>query len=493
MGRPNRYFLQWWASSLASKNFGDSQLWTRIQQYLQDGKLLKGRPSFFKLPRAALYCLRRTFFKAPVRLLRLAAQRSRLLKAEYIFVTHLDKRSFDASGRYQDLFWQPLLEYMDTHKMRYAIIGLTTGDTRLVWKKLLSCNASGQLVLPLEVFMNPIDMVAACCRCMTGQLEIPDEVSFCNRDIAKILLQQYEEERYNGYLMRNMLNYDAFLRIFQKTRARRFFWPWENHSWEKMLMLAKEASKSDIRLIGYQHATVPPWLVNHFPGPGEPDYAPFPDRIITTGRESRDILEHFGHFPKDCLKPGCALRYCHLFEKTTEQKTLTDHLSVIGLALTFDAVASMSLLEMALDAFADARQTVKIRCHPLLSPEQLISGMNKPLAAHFSFSKEPRIQDFLNSVDCLVYTKTGVAFEAAYCGVPLIRMGGETADADDSLFNHDALKWTAEDADQLRTCVLEIASLDAETMQTRWQATKTYIENYLQPVTEEGLRVFLEA
>lgn len=94
--------------------------------------------------------------------------------------------------------------------------------------------------------------------------------------------------------------------LFSASRFEACVYPWENQPQERMLLLA--AKRAGLRTVACQHTTVPEMMLHFFPGRGETDRAPLPDRLLACGPYPLEKLRSEG-FPSERLLLGGSRRY----------------------------------------------------------------------------------------------------------------------------------------------------------------------------------------
>ena len=75
-----------------------------------------------------------------------------------------------------------------------------------------------------------------------------------------------------------------------------------------MHSLLREYSSST-KIIGYQHAVISRASANMYISKEEMPFIPMPDKIVTTGTLLQEYIERYGSYPRDRIKPSCALRH----------------------------------------------------------------------------------------------------------------------------------------------------------------------------------------
>lgn len=244
------------------------------------------------------------------------------------------------------------------------------------------------------------------------------------------------------------LSFLSFRRLAQRHAARleSLIYPFENQPWEKMLCLAFKQEAPGVRIIGYQHASVPALLLSYALGKGESSFTPLPDVIVTNGHVTLNQLQHDG-FPAERLVNGGALRFEYLFrtrfkKEQSNKKTTSPYCILVAFPII--RPPAVCLLQDLLALFATPALgtdglSVKfvLKCHPDL-PWKMLGANRSKLPPWFTVSEEP-LHELLARADLFLYAPpTGTWREACQAGLPVLKYCGEFLDLDFSEI--DALK-----------------------------------------------------
>lgn len=222
-------------------------------------------------------------------------------------------------------------------------------------------------------------------------------------------------------------------------RIKCIVYPFENQQWEKMLCLAFKRQTGGARLIGYQHASVPPLLLSYFLGKDECAFTPLPDYIIVNSDLNLDLLKR-GGFPPERVCNGGALRFEHLLGgggRREPRKRAPGEPSRVLVAMSTSPVHSASLLqdlvELFPSPFLDENSRCRIRfilkCHPDL-PMMVIARGRQRLPEWITDSGQP-LDELIRSCDLLLFASpTGSWRQASLAGLPVVKYRSEFLDID---------------------------------------------------------------
>jgi hypothetical protein len=208
-------------------------------------------------------------------------------------------------------------------------------------------------------------------------------------------------------------------------------YPFENQPWEKMLCVAAAESGRNVRLVAYQHSTIPSFLLNYFLGAGESSDMPLPQCIVADSVHTLEVLRKAGYGATKLVNGG-ALRYEYLHRarrdipRKEENKPRT---VLVALPYLYGLVQEMLLA--VFNAFTDLNTVeILIKFHPATAPERL--GIRLPAwPAHFKETRKG-VTEILSEVDLVVCWSSTMVLEMFLTGVPVIRYRSENTMGIDS-------------------------------------------------------------
>ena len=207
------------------------------------------------------------------------------------------------------------------------------------------------------------------------------------------------------------------------TSIDRIIYKYENQPWEKALCWEAKRSLPEATLVGYQHSRVPGMLLNFFLAPGEQQEAPLPDRVVTVGQYSAQLLSSDG-YDGDRLRVGGAL---HMQDSMAPQgnahklPSQPRHATVL-VACAVGLEEAAELVGLASELFQEDEEVdVIVKCHPITSIHGVCKYLGKPLPNHIQVSGEPITQLFA-SASVMVYTSSTVCVQALAHGLPMVHL-----------------------------------------------------------------------
>ncbi len=471
----------WWASDLAAR----ANELPHLLPFLESGKMPQPEGDRRTLLQHAAAQAHRLRLLAPAALRRRLHRCQAEGPCDLLLFTYLDKRGWDDHGKRRDPYWQPLLDYLDARKVRWAQVAITVADEHLVAARLA---AESGPIFPIEAFMTHGDLLRAVAGALAARFTLPDGLA---DEWPEYLLNRWHQEQVNGLLMRHLMYQRAFVRLLRQQSPRRLLWPWENHPWERLLCLAARRSEHPPRLVGAQHTTVLLNQLRFFPPAEERGIAPLPDCILTTGERSRDILADYGAFPEGCLRPGAAIRFQNL--RQLPAKPWSGSVQRLALPLTIDLSTNLPVLRMAIEAFAGTTYQVDVKAHPALPTAQQVASLGQPLPDNFTIRDGEAMGPFLARADLLLYSETTVCMEALALGIPVIYLDIGFGAAGDPLFQCPHLKWQADSASAIRDALHAIETREPAAIASSIEQGMAYISSYFRAVCDENLQPYLEA
>ncbi|MCX6164287.1 MAG: hypothetical protein NTU73_05410, partial [Ignavibacteriae bacterium] len=282
-------------------------------------------------------------------------------KKEYLVIrTWVDHRNYK-SGRFVDPYFNELPEYYKLKKQNVLIFAGVLSNYAATLKKFNE--DKDYLIVPVNFFLKSSDIL----RCLFAtffkrpRLRMP--IFFRGFDV-KVLI--YEELRHdvitNGFL-NALIQYYCCLRLTQSISINRFIYTFENYAWEKMSILGlRNDKKKNMKIIGFQHAFIAKNSFKYFLGEKESSFVPMPDKIITMGMKTFEILQRIGKYPVEKLSIGCALRQGYLTQYPVLPRRKNSDIFVPLTITVEDTIKVITFLFKA--RLGQIEQKIYLRFHP---------------------------------------------------------------------------------------------------------------------------------
>jgi surface carbohydrate biosynthesis protein (TIGR04326 family) len=415
----------------------------------------------------------------------------------HVVLVSLSYPSSFEGGRYRDAYFGPLVDYLEKSNVKALVAALVRGPFLPQLSKIKNLDREVP-VIPIEGFLTFFDLLRSLgyglWRFAAG-IKIKGNLQIEGVDVGILVRRSFTEACRSASPFMYFWFYRAGIRIGQATPVDRLIYPYENRSWEKMLVLGARRSCPHIRLVGYQHAAITASHLHFFFGPEEAAVTPLPDVVLTTGPFVRDWLEKEGGYPAGVLAEGCGLR--NIAPEMTNTKTPSARrperlLVALGHPQLEDYAKTLMILREAMQR--DSGWDVVIRPHPR-NPQSAAEAIRASVFAGTSLpplSTGP-LKEEMERAGVVVYSSSTVGLEAASLGIPTICLDPGKALDMDPMWGWNAFKWHVVDVKGFCEAIGQIRALPSEKLEEGRRQARAFGRSYLSPVTEVGLRQFLKA
>lgn len=403
-----------------------------------------------------------------------------------LLFTWIDGRSFRADGGYADPHLGPLAELLRERGLDVAHVARVLPGTPFAGAVDL-LKASGERFVFPDAYLELDDHRDCAHRAAAFAPELPEDARAAGVPLRTLALELVDRERSS---QAQALLLEPLLRRFAAAgvRPERIVHTCEGHPWELVLGAAARRHLPDALVIGYENLNMSRLALSMYPAACEAGLRPIPHRIVTNGPAFRDVLLEEGA-AADAVRAGCGLRHGRLWETPVHEGPAARPLRALA-ATEITPGPSAELVAKAAAAFAgDPAVELVVKCHPLVSRDAIVSALG-PLAGSVRFDERPTLE-LLQDADVLLYTYTGVAFEALALGVPPLFVRSEqTLDLDQLEFAAD-LRWQARTPEELRAVAAEIAALPAEALAAWRSQAREAAQRALAPLHAGCVEAFL--
>ena len=398
-------------------------------------------------------------------------------KFDVLFITYFDKRILK-----EDPYFGKLKKHLNSNGSSFKTIGLTVNDRTIVRSFIKKSNDDAFI----ESYMSIGSILKSFVKIFFLKINFFEEVD--DEKIRSVLINSFKNDYNNGHLFKMLCHYYAFKNLLNTCKVSKVIWPWENHRWERLLIMAHNDLNLNSKLVGYQHAALLLSWPQLFPNHLESAKIPLPDSLITTGKEAQNILLKHASFPNTCtLKTACALRYDYSRVENLQTIQLTRSL---GIGLSMDKHLNIKILERVFSQLKDSTFKVCIRCHPVLPREEMEKVIKFP--EYVTFEDAQDIGRFFGEISFLLYSSTSLCMDALYHGKYLVYMDLDGSDADDPLFESNHFKLVHRTGDNLQTQLESIIQKNTNDLVCEYQKASIYLKDYFAPVNEVNLQKFFD-
>ena len=411
-----------------------------------------------------------------------------------VSVSH--SRSFLESGGYHDVYFGSMLPEANESGMNPLMVGLAADRPMSQLKKFRQVD-TGFPIIPLESCLTLANFVFCLFKSLGlyfRPVRVLGDMEIQGTDVSCLITRAMRDSRHSGDLFLNLRVYYCAWWLARNLKLSRCVYPFENRSWEKMLLLGVgdgDTGTPRANFVGYQHAALTMSHTNFMLADGEAEFTPLPSTILTTGSVITSWLEMQGNFPDGILQSACALRQAQPVPTYRRDGGSGPTNVLVALATKLDEyVKTLSLLESAFSGISGFN--VRIRPHPEI-PLELALDVFPPATRNFFSKSEGTLSEDLEWADVVLYASSTVGLEAVACGKPVVYLDlGDFLDTD-PMSSWDGFKWTAAQPTELISALASIKSLTPSEFQQRQQLGYDYVGSYLTPVGADNIRLFWEA
>lgn len=408
-------------------------------------------------------------------------------KKYYAVKSFVYNSSFPETGTYKDAFFGSLPEYLGG-KRDVFVLAIILGHYRQCIKKVRECR--NITVVPLEFFSSLAGLGKQWWEINSFRVKFKGALPFRGYDIRDLV---------NGELVRTFYKiqplqfyHDSCMRkLLRSVSIETFLMTYENTPWEKMCMMAIRQQPCPAVILGYQHNVVPQAAVNLFPSRTDEDIIPGPDRVLTVGTVTKEMIEKYRTSSKVPVESACALRFEYLKNVSLSARPRGKSKRILlVLEGIFDVYQMVNyvLTQLKGNDFLE----VTIRTHPVLPLKcfrHKLKVDSKTLSS-VKFSSHTPLKNDIEWTDVVIYWGSTVALEALWAGKPVIHFDMGSVLSYDPLFECSHLKWVVSQGDSLILKIKEIDALNDEIFKSQQAKARDYLQRYFSPSSPEALEKF---
>jgi len=224
-------------------------------------------------------------------------------------------------------------------------------------------------------------------------------------------------ENSTSVFIKNIHNFYCWKKMFEIVKKGKIIYPFENQSWEKIMLVAKNISSSEIEAIGYQHSVIGMNHISFHTTDRELKFMPIPEKLITNSIHTEKLYKNYFNNKADVINGG-ALRYSTYSDIFVSKN---NGVKKIGIAFPLHKYLAYDLFEELDQYNNEYGYEILLRFHPDLI---LMNNINK------SYIKISRgtISEFFSSIDALIYCSSSVGLEAFVLGIDVYKYQGDYID-----------------------------------------------------------------
>ena len=404
----------------------------------------------------------------------------------YIVKTIIDKRNYK-SGVYVDSYFGKCINFLKKRVDKLLLFADIVQDYETNIVRL--ANEKDYSILPLEAYMEKKDIVKTIWDAFRNRNRFFNKIFFKELDVSWLIKSELEECFFSGKFLENLLYYTKTLKFLNSVNCECYLYTFENYAWEKMGLLAAKVDGKKVKTVGFQHAFISRNSFRYFPSRKESVIMPLPDKLISIGKVTKDILKKYGEFHLTDIVEGCALRQ----EKTISLKRIDiKEKRDIFVPLTITIDDTVKFLNFLYEAgLQNYKGKIFLRFHPLTKKNKVFSSLNFSLPENFVVSENVTLQEEFIRCGIVLYSWTTVCIEALMVGLPAIHLDINYPLYVDPLFNCQHLKRTVSNPKDLMQIIEDMLNQGKEKHDEEYKSAHLYVEKYFYPVTKQNMKCFL--
>ena len=406
--------------------------------------------------------------------------------AYYVIRTWLDRRFLEKNDNLQDALFGSLPGDVIRRGHNLIILARISDDYFNIIRKIK--DAKGLVVIPEYYFLAYSDLLRLLTYLRLNIKRPTKKIIFSGVDITNIC----EEEIKRGYLstdyVQNILSYFIARNFARAVNIETYVQTFENYAWEKLTILGIKETKSDCSILGFQHAFISRNSFKYFPGKEEKDIMPLPDKIISMGRMTRDILEKHGMYDGHILTTGCALRQEYIKNIQPFRRRSINRILV---PLTMVRNENIRILDFLYHSgLPGTKYEIAIRPHPSFPYEKFRNQISFKMPGNFTINNKKTVIEEFKETGIVFYTWSTVAVEALKIGIPVVYLDIMKPMFVDPLFECDALKRIVSKKEELLPTIEGLYNIEDESFFREQTAAQEYLKEYFYPVNPDNLKSF---
>lgn len=412
----------------------------------------------------------------------------------YVIQSLVSRQSFNSSG-YKDTYLGNLPYYLKEAGNPVLIIA-TVFSPFIKAIKEIKMSRSQIVIIPSQYFCSFLNVFLCYFQAIRKYFfpyNIRSRSSFCINGVSVEIIVRgtTREENRKQLFFSNLLPF-YYMRSFARcVKIKRFFYPFENRSWEKSMIAGLKDACPYCQVYGYQHVSISPRLLNYVLDRKEASGYPLPDYLVTIGEKTSRLLKNNFKIGDGRIKIGCALRQEHLFSQK-QLKNKPQKIKRILYVLASSEDEYINSLNFCRQAFGlNSDYELYIRPHPTIPFERAL----KAAATDFRFfiDRGAFLHDSLGKADILFYSSSTVCIEALLLGIPVVYISLPEFIDPDPLFDFSDLKWSVRQPKILLDMLRSIDNISDERFKSLQNMAKEYFLQYFYPVNEENVKIFSES
>ena len=412
--------------------------------------------------------------------------------------TWVDRGSFYGPQRgYRENYFGGLISHIEDSGKNAVLVPYILKGAPSYKRTLGKLITSGKPFLVPHFFLEVTDILKVFIKTIKPPKK-RDYPHFGGMDISTIIYDDYVQSYIRNDIAPDLLFYELIRHLKENdVNIERLIYPYENHSWEKIVCLAVREFYPQVRLVAHQHANISSMLLNYFFSKEESRVLPFPDIVITNGKYSDRLFRNSGYDPDKVILGG-SVRYTGVLsaldegDKVTSPKENNSRCPTILVTPSLEWAEAAEFIWKVIGAFGTLDQyRVILKCHPDLPYNRIARELKiSTLPGHFTVVDRP-VGELLLESDVLLYTSSTTCIEALARGVPVVQVNSSLTIDMDPLRGYPGVRRSVSTQEEIVEAVKEILTTNrAEQIKgkTVWKDT---VKDLFVPVDENIFHLFL--
>lgn len=401
--------------------------------------------------------------------------------------TWMDRRSY-RSGKYVDPYFKSLPSFISASNKNVLMFAGIISDYRK--SVALFKEDDKNTIIPTNFYLKIYDIFLCLFSTYFKRPFLKRGVTFFDSNISFLISAELSEDILSTRFFDSLIQYYSCKRLAESVSIERFIYTFENYNWEKLSILGLKKSGRAMKIIGFQHAFISRNNFKYFPGKDEKEILPLPDKIVTLGKNTMEIMRSLGGYPDNIFSVGCALRQEYLFSLNELPRNVNDGIFVAFTITTEDTVKVLNFLLSS--GLGQRKEKVYLRFHPITSKETVFKSMGRKMPDNFIVSENISMEEEMKRCSVVLYTWTTVCLEALKMGRPVIYLDVNYPYEVDPLFECAHLRGVCRKPGDLIGKIDRMRSLDDRTYNEELVKAGRYLKDYFMPVEKKRLSVFME-
>lgn len=486
--------IDWWVSEIASRNTNVCPLYKNIVHYQLNASYPKYRPLFLCLKNFFVYgysCALLTYrwLVAKIQSNRKQAINKPITLVDMFIFNH----SFDDNHNYNDRYYGRMHNYLSSAEKKSFYYNPTFQDSiKDVWKTFKHLRQSRQQFLLKEDYLKLRDYLWAFLYPMRAFKFFPKKTLFEGKDITPIIRHAFWSTLFSNGSIEGLLKYRFAKRLKEKNIPIRLIVDWfENQAIDKGSNLGFRKYYPNEPIIGYVCGLASRYYLGLTPTAGEQKAKVTPHQAAVCGCKILETQKKLSPATNFCLAPAFRMQY--LYDERKFYPNEDKFTILVPLPLYHENCTDIlkPLSQFTLQSINKRPVEFLIKSHP---------GMINfsKFFKHFELDKKPNFHqitgdwiELLEKSHLVISNGSSVCLESLSKGIPCIIAEDKNKISQNSIpLEIDNRMWRiCHSASDLNKIMPELLSIDQK---TKDQIAKKIREDYIETVSEEKTRAFLQ-